>query len=54
MLLEKAYAKVYGCYDEIEGGTTSEALYALTGAPVEVLNTTKLTKEEMWKYIYGA
>ena len=33
LLLEKAWAKVFGSYQRIEGGTTGEALPALAGAP---------------------
>ena len=36
-LLEKAFAKSYGCYEAIEAGTCDEALGALTGAPCEQL-----------------
>lgn len=36
-LLEKAFAKAYGCYEAIEAGTCDEALAALTGAPCEQL-----------------
>lgn len=35
MLLEKAYAKVYGGYSIIEGGNPAIALRDLTGAPYE-------------------
>ncbi len=38
MLLEKAYAKVFGSYQAIESGLTGIALNALTGAPFEYLN----------------
>ena len=35
LLLEKAWAKVYGSYQRIEAGTTGEALPCLTGAPAQ-------------------
>ena len=35
LLLEKAYAKVYGGYGNIVGGSGLEALKNLTGAPTE-------------------
>lgn len=35
LLLEKAYAKVYGRYDKIVGGIAAFALRELTGAPYE-------------------
>lgn len=33
ILLEKAYAKAYGCYEHIVGGQPYEAIKDLTGAP---------------------
>ena len=34
-IIEKAYAKVHGSYTRLNGGFISEALYDLTGAPIE-------------------
>ena len=33
LVLEKAYAKVYNCYQNIEAGLTGNAIRDLTGAP---------------------
>ena len=47
-LLEKAYAKLHGCYEALRGGTTSEAMvdfsggcseqYELQRAPKDIFN----------------
>jgi len=37
MLLEKGWAKINGCYENIIAGHTAEALRAITGAPCETL-----------------
>jgi calpain-15 len=38
LILEKAYAKVFGSYERIEGGFAEESLRDLTGAPYESLD----------------
>lgn len=54
--MEKAYAKVYGSYEIIEGGNPAIALRDLTGAPYENLDRDpKLSQIEMaekyWNYV---
>ncbi|CAD8104986.1 unnamed protein product [Paramecium sonneborni] len=48
MLLEKAYAKVYGSYLNIEGGNPAIAMRDLTGAPYE--NKENGSAQEFWDY----
>ena len=55
MLLEKAYAKVYGGYDNIHGGTIDEALHELTGAPTKfIFIKDKLLTDQDWLRILEA
>ena len=52
LILEKAWAKVYGSYQRIEGGNIGEALPALTGAPTDVLMHEDIqNKEQIWNEI---
>jgi calpain-15 len=51
VLLEKAYAKIYGNYQKIEAGITGEAIRNLTGAPAEYL-LAPFTSDEAWNFLY--
>lgn len=49
-LLEKAYAKVHGDYEAIEGGISGEAVEDMTGGVTTNIMTNKiLSKERLWK-----
>jgi calpain-15 len=57
MLLEKAWAKLYGSYAKIEAGLTREALHDLTSAPTKYYLTKELSEEEtetLWHDILEA
>lgn len=50
MLLEKAWAKIFGNYMRIEGGTTGEALPSLCGAPTYITSHNKVTdRDGFWR-----
>lgn len=55
MLLEKAYAKAYGCYKKIEAGNPIETLRDLTGAPYEIIPGFPLMRESdldrVWSHL---
>lgn len=56
MLVEKAWAKIFGSYQRIESGTVGEALPSLTGAPTNFHYHQEFSnkKEDLWKKIKSA
>lgn len=50
LILEKAWAKLFGSYERIEAGLTREALRSLTGAPTSVV-WTDCPENELWEEI---
>lgn len=51
IILEKAYAQALGGYDNIESGTTSEALEVLTGSETKGLDPTTLSDKDLLEKI---
>jgi len=49
--MEKAAAKFYGRYENMDGGLPAESLYALTGMPTFQMNHDKTTDEHLWGLI---
>lgn len=54
LVLEKAYAKVFGSYDIIAAGNLMHTLRDLTGAPYEVLENIGGDSEELWRILVSA
>jgi len=50
-IMEKAFAKKYGNYEHITSGTPSEAIRALTGAPLISYDHREVTAETLWQLI---
>ena len=51
LILEKAWAKNYGSYFQIEAGLTRESMHDLTGAPCVTLFVDERNKEILWKEV---
>ena len=50
LIIEKAWAKVFGTYQRIEAGTAGEALYPLTGCPMHNFEMSQLKDiDGFWK-----
>jgi hypothetical protein len=50
-LVEKAWAKLLGCYKRADGGSASDAANHLTGCPTYLFNHKENSSEELWKRI---
>ena len=48
ILLEKAYAKIYGSYEKINNGITGTIIHDLTGAPYENFDVTRKAADKLW------
>ncbi|CAB3406202.1 unnamed protein product [Caenorhabditis bovis] len=46
-LLEKAFAKLYGCYENLVGGHLSDALQDVSGGVAETVNVKKFLKDDL-------
>ena len=50
-ILEKVYAKVFGCYANITYGRAFNVLHDLTGAPVRTVSLRESGKEDIWNML---
>lgn len=54
LVVEKAFAKLHGSYEAIEGGLIGKALTALTGSSAESVSTDTHTVTRVWDRIKPA
>jgi len=53
-IIEKAYAKVLGSYEAIEGGKANQAFSLLTGFPCDCLEHRSYSVDELWSIVLPA
>ncbi|EGD72049.1 hypothetical protein PTSG_00065 [Salpingoeca rosetta] len=51
LLLEKAFAKICGCYDMLRGGLACEALMDITGCPTRDFKMDETGTEDLWEML---
>lgn len=54
LILEKAWAKLHGCYERIEAGHAHNVMTDLTGAPSFDIDIEEHGHEELWEYLVRA
>jgi len=54
VILAKAWAKVFGTYKAVEGGTAQTVVTALTGAPVTAYEHDSNDEAHNWKFVSGS
>ena len=53
-ILEKAYAKVFGSYEVVEGGKPYQAMLNLTGFPSDILYHDDIDEDSLWRLVQKA
>lgn len=54
LILEKAWAKLHGCYERIEAGHAHNVMTDLTGAPSFDIDIEEYGHDELWEYLVKA
>ena len=51
-IIEKAYAKILGSYEAIEGGKAYQAFFLLTGFPSDCLYHSDYKVDDLWTLVH--